>query len=216
MIGSISVTGALIRITHYFAYGSNMHVERLRARLSLIGPVEGARLPQYRLTFDKRGRDGSGKCNIVPTPDGYVCGVLFRLPASALVDLDAIEGRGYARVAVRPVGLDSGDGYRAWCYRASARARIAGLVPFDWYRALVVEGARNHRLPVDYVEALRCTPARDDPNRFRQRRGQSILGQSGKPMAAKRNAFVPGPKSGWRIDGQYRDRYHAVAPHIAL
>ena len=152
----------------------------------------------------------------MPAADGYGCGVLFRWPASALGDLDAIEGHGYARLAVRPVGLDSGDGYRAWCYRASARARVAGLVPFDWYRALVIEGARNHRLPDAYVEALRCVPARDDPNHFRRRRGQSILGYSGKPIFAGRHAFVPGPKSGWRIDGQYRDRYHAVAPHIAL
>ncbi len=216
MTGSGAAAGVLIRITHYLAYGSNMHTGRLRARLSSVCAVEGARLGHHRLTFDKRGRDGSGKCNIVATPDACLFGVLFRLPVSALIALDAIEGRGYVRIAVRPVGLDSGRGYRAWCYRAPARARIPALVPFDWYRSLVVAGAHMHRLPDDYIEDLQCTPTRSDPNRFRRRRGQRLLAPNGGPASDATRGFAPGPKSGWLIDGHYRDRYHAGTPHIAL
>jgi len=193
-----------------------MHTERLRARLPSVCAAEGARLANFRLTFDKRGRDGSGKCNIAATPDAWLFGVLFRLPETALIALDTIEGSGYARVAVRPVGLDSGCGYRAWCYRAPARARVPGLAPFDWYRALVVAGARMHRLPNVYIQDLQCTPTRNDPNRFRHRRGQRILAQTGGPAPDATRSFVPGPKSGWLINGYYRDRHHAVAPHIAL
>ena len=41
----------------YFAYGSNMNPERVRARGLAVVAQRGARLPDYRLTFDKMSRD---------------------------------------------------------------------------------------------------------------------------------------------------------------
>ena len=102
-----------------------MHVARLRRRLTDVVSIERARLDRHVLTFGKRGRDGSAKCNIETAADGCVYGVLFRLRETLLDDLDAIEGSDYARIAVLPVGLESGHLYQACCYRAKARAADA-------------------------------------------------------------------------------------------
>lgn len=52
---------------YYFAYGSNMLTERLIARTPSARPVGTSLLPGHRLTFHKRGRDGSGKCDAFET-----------------------------------------------------------------------------------------------------------------------------------------------------
>ena len=53
----------------YFAYGSNMFSRRLKhstrvpsAEVVGVGSIKG-----YRLTFDKRSNDGSGKCDAEAT-----------------------------------------------------------------------------------------------------------------------------------------------------
>jgi gamma-glutamylcyclotransferase len=212
------------KLTHYFAYGSNMHIVRLRRRLKTIIPVEGVCLKQFALTFGKRGRDGSAKCTIESADDDRVYGVLFRLPAELLALLDAIEGSDYERITVHPVGLDSGSTYRAHCYCARPKAIVEGLLPFDWYRSFVVEGARLHGLPDTYVSKLANMPVRTDPNSFRRRQqyrqpdrhqDRQQEGYWGKNAGYGRGS-VAGPKTGWLIDGCYRDRYHDVTPRFAL
>ena len=47
----------------YFAYGSNLHPERLRERVPSAESLGVARLEAHVLRFHKRGRDGSGKCD---------------------------------------------------------------------------------------------------------------------------------------------------------
>ena len=77
-----------------------MHLERMIDRLSRVHVVETAILVEYALAFNKRGRDGSGKCNVIPHAGRRVPGVVYRLDATALSRLDRIEGSGYRRVQV--------------------------------------------------------------------------------------------------------------------
>lgn len=46
----------------------------------------------------------------------------------------------------------------------------ATAVPYDWYKTLVIAGAREHGLPDDYLALLQRTPARTDPDAQRARR----------------------------------------------
>lgn len=193
-----------------------MHVERLRRRLKHIVPLEGARLEHHLMNFGKRGVDGSAKCNIEPAADSCVFGVMFRLRESLLADLDVIEGSGYARITVLARGLNSDQYYQAYCYRAKAKAVAADSLPFDWYRAFVVDGARMHGLPEPYVAALACIPARPDPNRFRQRRQQNNGGLNFGSYGGSARGYAVGPKSGWLINGCYRDRHHDVSHRFGL
>ena len=39
----------------------------------------------------------------------------------------------------------------------------ADPVPYAWYKRLVIEGAREHGLPADYVAMLEAWPERPDP-----------------------------------------------------
>jgi len=140
----------------YFAYGSNMHTPRMRARAPSAESVEIGRLRGWRLACNKHGRDGSGKANLVPDPGREVWGVVYRLSPAELVQLDEVE-QGYRRVAF-PV-LTPGD------RTLDAEAYVSDLitsdpVPFNWYRELMVAGARHHRLPETHIAYLENLPIR--------------------------------------------------------
>lgn len=49
------------------------------------------------------------------------------------------------------------------------------LQPYTWYKALVVAGAREHRLSEDYVSDLERVDAFVDPDRERERRERALL-----------------------------------------
>ncbi|WBU63106.1 gamma-glutamylcyclotransferase family protein [Paracoccus aerodenitrificans] len=157
----------------YFAYGSNMLTRRLGARCGSARGLGPAVLAGHEIAFDKIGQDGSGKATLV-AGSGAVQGVLFRLDDEDLLTLDAIEGvgRGYERVSVN-VAFD-GTGDEAFTYIAPDRYRDADMQPFDWYKALVLAGAREHGLPECWLSRLEAVPSVPDPEPGRLRRIEAI------------------------------------------
>lgn len=148
----------------YFAYGSNMDTERLRARAPSARPVGAARLPGHALRWHKRGRDGSGKCDIrAADAAAVVWGVLFDIECADKPTLDAAEGVGvgYEERAVLVVA-DSGPA-EALTYQARASHIDRRLRPMPWYKRHVVAGARQHGLPAAYRRALAAAPTTADP-----------------------------------------------------
>lgn len=143
----------------YFAYGSNLSSARLRARIEDVQPVGPALLADHRLALNKRGHDGSAKANLVVHPGESVWGVLYRLPRRHLEALDRFEG-GYAREAVR-VQPREGGFLEAVTYRS--QRLVEGWLPFDWYRAHLVEGAREHGLPAAWIARLEALPFQPGP-----------------------------------------------------
>ena len=120
------------------------------------------------MRFHKIGTDGSGKCTLIPTGDDgdVVYGVVYELAVSDLAGLDREEGvhlGGYARCSVR-LRLPNGGTTEAMTYIAGGQYIDASCLPFDWYRDLVVAGAREHRLPPAYIRELELTPAVPDPD----------------------------------------------------
>jgi hypothetical protein len=142
----------------YFAYGSNMATQRLRARVPSARRVAVARLPGFRFVLNKRSRDGSAKANLTQDPAGAVWGVLWSLDAAEWLRLDACEG-GYERVPVEVV-TRSGETPGAMTYLSTRLA--AEPVAYTWYRALLVAAAREHGLPAEWIAALEALPARPD------------------------------------------------------
>jgi gamma-glutamylcyclotransferase len=161
---------------YYFAYGSNMLIERLQARVPSAKPVSHARIEGWRLQFDKRSVDGSGKCHIVPSTGDVVYGVVFFIPLADRGKLDEVEGRhhGYERQWLREVILGDGSKVQAFTYVADPDYVQAGLLTFDWYHDLVVAGAEQHHLPSDYIDGLKSTPSRPDPEVGRLRRAEAL------------------------------------------
>lgn len=140
----------------YFAYGSNMSSERLRARTPSAISLGRARLPGYALRWHKLGRDGSGKCDIElsDAPGTTVWGVLYEINITDKDCLDAVEGLGvgYDEHTV-PVETDTVV-RQALTYKARPDKIDPTLRPLDWYRAHVLRGATEHGLPEEYVRQI--------------------------------------------------------------
>ena len=168
----------------YFAYGSNMLERRLRDASRAPSAVFQATAVSSgrRLSFDKRGLDGSGKCNLTATPseDARAFGVLFEIDKKDGPALDVAEDTrrgGYARRTIVVERLDLAQQVEAQTYLANEDFVDDALVPFDWYHALVVAGALEHSLPSPYLTELRAVPTVRDPDPQRRESGLSLLGE---------------------------------------
>lgn len=160
----------------YFAYGSNLLTRRLRARTASAMPIGWGVLADHGLRWHMASSDGSGKCDVVddagaPVP---VHGVVYRIDQHEKPLLDQAEslGVGYrdAQVLVR-VGSAT---VTACVYRALRTD--AGVLPYDWYHALVLAGAREHGLPAHYQRHLADVRTQADPDAGRALRHFALAG----------------------------------------
>ncbi len=145
----------------YFAYGSNMLESRLTiasrapsAEFSGIGILDG-----YKLFFHKVGKDGSGKCNIMKTgfAGDRVYGVIYELLEDEFIALDKeedIQRGGYCRKQISVHSLEADSKVVVEAYFANFDFIDNEVLPFDWYRALILAGACHHKLPYGYVESI--------------------------------------------------------------
>ena len=129
------------KVTHYFAYGSNMH--RLRAGLRIPGALDigRAELPDWKVV-ERLYADA------VPAKGKTAEGVLYRIGDEELAALDRYEG--YPAVYERKVVTTvwRGRPVRAWIYvmtEVAVRNRTGLRYP-EWYRILCRDGAKAHGL----------------------------------------------------------------------
>lgn len=136
----------------------------------------------HELKWHKRSKDNSGKCDVVQTKDEsqVVYGVLFEILKSEKQRLDKAEGlgNGYEERQVQVVC----EGTRRTAVLYAATDTIASLMPYTWYKAFVVAGAKEHKLPSDYIRQLEIVEATQDPDRERHEKSMRVL--SGKATAA--------------------------------
>ncbi len=163
----------------YFAYGSNLHPERLRRRVPSREMVAVATLDDHEITFTKRGMDGSGKCGVVPStaPQAIVYGVLYRIAPAERPILDLAEGvhsGGYQAIDIT-VTLEHGAPEQAFTYMPPSRFMDPQLQPFHWYKAFVVHGAHYHALPSAWIAQLEAVSAIADPDEERATHNAGIL-----------------------------------------
>lgn len=148
----------------YFAYGSNMLEERLKARCKTARRIGTARADEVSISFGKKSIDGSGKATIERTAESEsVWGVLFENDVSEIDTLDRFEGagKGYDRIVDFTVRTEpDGAVLEAATYSASSEAIDSSLSPYDWYLGLA--GARQSGLPDAYVSKLEATGSISD------------------------------------------------------
>jgi hypothetical protein len=166
-------------VIQYFAYGSNMLTERLRARCPSAKARGVARADNHALAFCKKSQDGSGKATLSSCPDDgcRVFGVVFDLDECELPELDRFEGagKGYDRIDGFQVHMaDSPEPLSVVTYIASPAVIDPNLKPYDWYLKLVVAGARQHRLPLHYIVGIEAIPSIDDPEPDRKSRREAL------------------------------------------
>ena len=159
----------------YFAYGSNMCTGRLCRRVPSATSVSVARLAGHSLRLHKRSIDKSGKCDAYFTgePQDIIWGVLYQIDPNEKRNLDRAEGYGYRETQVTVVDT-SGEQWRSIMYVANATHIDAALRPYSWYKRFVVEGARIHMLPADYIEILNRIETTEDQDEQRDAESRSI------------------------------------------
>lgn len=161
-----------------FAYGSNMCSGRLRDYgVAPEGKGRPAVLTGYTLTFDKKSTaDGSGKANASVLANSNLWGVVYEISADLLSMLDKGEG-GYRRQRL-PVRLADGSTAEVWTYSANKPSNDPELRPYTWYKRFIIEGAREHGLPAEYIAQLEHIQAVDDPDKQRDGRKRSLTCRS--------------------------------------
>ena len=136
-----------------FAYGSNLFVSRMVGRVPSARVLACARLEGHALRFHKRSKDGSGKANVIAAGgEACVWGVVYEIAREELAVLDRCEG-GYERRAMEVELVNEGR-VVADVYVAKSGYVEPAMRPFGWYKRLVVDGARMHGLPEEYVAVI--------------------------------------------------------------
>lgn len=160
----------------YFAYGSNMLSQRPRKRTPSAVAIGVGYVPNRRLTFNKVSSDGSGKCDIALTASltDRVYGVFFEISSTKKPILNRVEGvgKGYREEQIQVFALN-GETYKAETYVATETE--SALRPYHWYKALVIAGAEEHKLPTEYVEWLRTFDSQSDWDEKRNVDNESLL-----------------------------------------
>jgi gamma-glutamylcyclotransferase (GGCT)/AIG2-like uncharacterized protein YtfP len=143
----------------YFAYGSNMDVERVQARgMAFVRRCSG-RLVGYRLVFNKRakGAPGIAHANVEPCITSVVEGVLYALAAPEnILQMDPYEGYPirYNR-RILPIETETGVA-SAWVYEANRAFIETGCKPTQSYLNHLLAGAEF--LSASYLADLMATP----------------------------------------------------------
>jgi gamma-glutamylcyclotransferase len=140
----------------YFAYGSNMLTERLAARCPSAEPLGRAEAPGFFVSYCLGSPDGSAKAGLRPAEDESVWGVLFSLNRSERAVLDGFEGAPilYARTEIEVFPDGSSAPALAVTYLPQPAHIVSNRLPYAWYRALCVGGARQHRLAERSISRL--------------------------------------------------------------
>ncbi len=139
----------------YFAYGSNMCTRYLRDYCPSAEPVMPAALANFHIEFRRFSTNlGGGISTIQPAPGEIVHGVLFTIPTAEIEALDVLENV--------PDGLYTRETFMvldaAGEWRPAELYRIVTpegpFVPAAQYIDWMLEGAREHGLPNDYVARI--------------------------------------------------------------
>jgi gamma-glutamylcyclotransferase len=158
----------------YFAYGSNMLSNRLKGRCESAQSLGAAKLEGYQLRWDKRSNDDSAKCSIQQgSKTELVWGVLYTILETERPNLNKAEGlnNGYNSLNVEVIFKD--ERLAVATYQADHADH--SLLPYSWYKSLVIAGAKENSLPSRYIETLRAVQAQEDNSRQRHEKGMSWI-----------------------------------------
>ena len=144
---------------YYFAYGSNMNEEQMRARCSSPKVIAVSKLPDHQLAFFGYSAvwDGAEE-SVIPALGQDVWGVIYELTPSDKDKLDdcqdaLFDGTGDYFHSPAKVSDQEGKVYSVLLYK---KAKLGTpQQPSQEYLNFIVQGAVDHQLPSDYVEQLR-------------------------------------------------------------
>ncbi len=135
---------------YYFAYASNLKISILEERIGdKIQNYLPGRLPDYGFRFNRRNSDGSARANIVVSESEDVFGLVCQVDQKYKDKLFKTEP-GYLLISVA-VETEQGD---VNAFTFVSESDDEGIYPTKQYLTSIVEGAREQRLPEEYVDFI--------------------------------------------------------------
>ena len=125
----------------YFAYGSNLNVERMRFRCPAAKPLQKSIMPNHRIVF-------RGVLDIEPCPGKYVYGGLWEVTPRCIEALDLYEG--VHNGLYKKIRTTSKRGGSILTYQMTDRHTI--YPPSSGYLATVRQGFIDFGLPLDELD----------------------------------------------------------------
>jgi len=157
----------------YFAYGSNLHPKWLTQtdRVPSAISISNESINNWKLYFHKESDDGSAKCNVIETglSDDVVHGTIYEFNSDEKEKLDKAEG-GYTFKLMKFDGFDD-----VRVYLANEKKIKNNLLPYAWYKDIVIAGAQFHDLPITYIEYIKSFKAINDHDTNRDKEKRSIV-----------------------------------------
>lgn len=146
----MSVINTLI----YFAYGSNLKKEQMDERNVAIYKSHKGFIKDYKLEFNKQSKDGSSKANITKLIGEIVWGVCFELDTNGFENLRKYE-KGYEELEVTVYNENQESLFTAKTFISS---KICDKLPTKDYLGKIIEGAKQHEIPEDYISKIEKQP----------------------------------------------------------
>jgi hypothetical protein len=161
-----------------FSYGSNMYSKRLIKRVPSADFLDIGKSHGFKVEFFKRSKDGSSKATLIRTKNksDIIWGTISSILKKEKHLLDEAEGlgEGYNEECI-PIKTETGKDICTITYIAEDSYINKELIPYRWYKRLVIEGAKENRLPKKYIEKLKLQKAKKDKNTERAKRELKIL-----------------------------------------
>jgi gamma-glutamylcyclotransferase (GGCT)/AIG2-like uncharacterized protein YtfP len=144
----------------YFAYGSNMDLEQMKARCPGTRVMGVAHLSHYRMAFTRWSRSWkSGTADILPDFGKTVFGALYDLSLDDLKKMDKFAD--YPNSYIRQdVFVNFGD-ERLPALTYVAR-RLGVFLPSKSYIGKMVRGAESHEISEEYITYLKSIKTHDE------------------------------------------------------
>lgn len=162
---------------YYFAYGSNLHPQRIKERVSSAQLKGVSSVSNYRFAFHKVGIDGSSKGGLIETGcnKDTVHGAIYEIRKEHKSILDEFESLNKGYVDHNISVEFEGENLSCFTYVAQKEYINESLKPYHWYKNLVSIGAVYLDFPTWYVDMIESVESIEDKDSDRRLEHESLI-----------------------------------------
>jgi len=142
----------------YFAYGSNMSLDRIQKRCPSAVKIGVASISKYKFACHKASADISSKADAVWTGSSSdkIYGVVYEISGKDdIAYLDVCEGVPIHYKRKKCNVVINGNRVKVWVYLAQPDFVGCELRPLFYYMNHIIVGAEENNLPKEYVDMLK-------------------------------------------------------------
>ena len=136
-----------IKRVMYFAYGSNLFKEQLFYRIKKYHTAQTAILKDFKFSYNKKGKDGTAKANIVKSENSKVYGVIYEIDEDDFKKLNNVYEKGYDQLNIT---VNCNGALNAITFKSDSI--INNIGPSEEYRLVIRKGAKEWNLDGGYIE----------------------------------------------------------------